>query len=111
MIIRCTTTMVLLLFLTAAGARAATNNISAGETRVNSLSVSASDTYLYTSGGNEWMTIARGYVSGFAAYGVVFDVFGPDGSQLANGQYYLPGLKLTNSGVYKVVVHSANFSE
>src|SRR5438045_6691699 len=55
----------------------------AGQTVSGNLSPGDLDAYSYTSGGNEWVTIARGYVSGFAIYGVDFDVFGPDGSQLA----------------------------
>ncbi len=95
--------LILLGSLLAVATNAATNRIAAGETKSDSLAGAATDTYEYTSGGNEWVTISTAATGGGASFGPVFDLVATNGTVLAMGQTFLRSFRLTNAGVYQIV--------
>src|SRR5437667_260619 len=94
-----TVPVILLSCLLARPANASTNSIAPGQTRSGSTSGSAIDVYKYTSGGNEWITIATARTDvGSGTFDPVFDLMAPDGSVLKTNQAFLQSFRLTNAG-------------
>src|SRR5207253_2898800 len=81
-----------------------TNRIVAGQTISGTTSQADLDAYEYTSGGNEWITIATARTDvGSGFFDPVFDLMAPDALSLHDALPILQSFRLTNAGVYQIV--------
>src|SRR5438105_4941018 len=98
--------VILLSCLLARPANASTNSIAPGQTRSGSISGSAIDVYKYTSGGNEWITIATARTDvGSGTVQQRIHLMSTHESVLKTNQSFLQSFRLTNAGVYQIVSH------
>ena len=94
---------VILLFGLQTLATAETNEIVAGQTVSSSLSGSATDIYLYTSPGLEWITISAARTGGGGSFDSVFDLVTPNGAVVVTSQSFVRSVYLTNAGLYRII--------